>query len=100
MALRTMTKPVRRGRPPLSTLTETNGAGKQTAKAITIRLPPTTYGMLDAAVTSYDSDRTEVIKRAIRLLSTCLAAHNSTILIGDVDGKVKEISIVIDGVPT
>lgn len=69
-------------------------------RSITIRMPPTTLGMLDNAVAMYDSDRTDVMKRAVRLLAHCLSGHNSAIVITDRAGKTKEINMVIDGVPT
>lgn len=70
-------------------------------KSVTIRMPPNTLGMLDAAVQAYDSDRTEVIKRAIRLLNACLSGYNTVVVITDKAGNdAKEITMVIDGVPT
>lgn len=72
----------------------------KSVKSITIRMPPNTLGMLDSAVSMYDSDRTDVMKRAVRLLAHCLSGHNSVIVITDKAGKSKEINIVIDGVPT
>lgn len=79
-----------------------NGGDKEqrSTKSVTTRMPPDHLEMLDECVTVYESDRTEVIKRAIRLLNTALCAHNSSLTVIDGAGKTKEIHLVIDGVPT
>jgi len=70
------------------------------AKSITVRMPPTTLGHLEDAVRQYESDRTEVLKRAVRLIHHCLSGHNAKIVIADKEGSEREIAMVIDGVPT
>lgn len=73
--------------------------GERATKSLSIRMPPDTLEMLDNAVASYESDRTEVVKRAIRLLSTVLSGHNACVTVTDADGNKKDINLVIDGVP-
>jgi len=99
LALRKPVKPIRPTNPSNMGKPVTEEEPR-TVKSVTVRMPPNTLAMLDAAVASYDSDRTEVIKRALRLLNACLSGHNASIVLTDRSGKERSITMVIDGVPT
>jgi len=83
-----------------SAVKEISCESERASKSLSIRMPAKTFAMVDRAVAMYESDRTEVIKRAVRLLNACLSGHNSCILITDRDGVTKEITMMIKGVPT
>lgn len=58
-------------------VTETSWERERATKSVTVRMPARTLALLDSAVAMYESDRTEVIKRAVRLLSACPAGHGN-----------------------
>jgi hypothetical protein len=96
-AVNAASKPIKPAAKPAAAPAE---AETRATKSVTTRMPPATLDMLDSIVATYESDRTEVIKRAIRLLNAALSGHNAVVIISDRAGKAKELNLKIDGVPT
>jgi hypothetical protein len=68
-------------------------------KAISIRLSGQHREYLTESMKVLDSDRSEAMRRAIRLLRLALSGHNAVLTVTDRNGKVNTYNVMKDGIP-
>jgi len=75
------------------------GGGTVEGKTITVRMPPNHMQMIEQNMASLECDRSECLKRAIRLQNTALSSWSATLILRNERGEQTTIPVVNDGVP-
>lgn len=73
--------------------------GQKATKAVSIRLSETHIQYLEECQKVYDCDRSEAMRRAIRLLRLAANGHNANLVTQDRSGKEQKYPIMTDGIP-
>ena len=73
--------------------------GSVDGQTVTVRMPPNHMEMITAAMEITETDRSELIKRAVRLLHTALQSHDAELILRDRSGKQSILPIMSGGVP-
>jgi hypothetical protein len=74
-------------------------ADKTPPKSITVRMPANHTLMLEEVMGIIEADKSETIKRAIRLMHSVMTGHNVEMVMVDKDGRKTVTQIIKNGVP-
>ena len=68
-------------------------------KTVSVRLPPSHFAMLEDIKSVAECDKSEAIKKSLRLMANALSAHSSVLTLTDSNGNETTIPIMVRGRP-
>lgn len=72
---------------------------KGETKTVTVRMQSSHLDMLEEIQSIAECDRSEAIKRAVRLLHTALSGHDAHLIVSDAAGAKQTVPLMNKGVP-
>jgi hypothetical protein len=72
---------------------------KGAPKSLTVRMPANHQAMLEACMAAWECDKSEAVKRMVRLANSILSAKDAKLITVDASGATATIPLVKNGVP-